>query len=139
MSWSSPTSLHHDADFVALSAVIEQPLEWDRLAAWLDGLIAAHGAEILRVKGIVRLADSARPVAIHGVQHIFHPPRELEAWPDQDRRSRMVFIACRSFHGRLAEVLSQFCREFDETEKTTPGDARAGRSPCGARELPRGE
>ena len=29
---------------------------------------------------------------IHGVQHIFHPPVELDAWPDEDRRSRLVFI-----------------------------------------------
>jgi G3E family GTPase len=35
---------------------------------------------------------SEKPVVIHGVQHVFHPPAELEAWPDEDRRSRIVFI-----------------------------------------------
>jgi G3E family GTPase len=48
---------------------------------------------MLRVKGIVALADDpSRPVAIHGVQHVFHPPHRLDAWPDADRRTRIVFI-----------------------------------------------
>ncbi len=121
------TSAHQTAEFVALTVVIDQPLQWDRLVGWLERLIADHGVDILRVKGIVRLADSSRPVAIHGVQHIFHPPRELAAWPDQDRRSRMVFIARRSFHARLAEMLAQFRRQVDGAETATPAAARADR------------
>jgi G3E family GTPase len=45
-----------------------------------------------RVKGILHLQDEALPVAIHGVHHVFHPPVQLNAWPDDDRRSRIVFI-----------------------------------------------
>ena len=33
-----------------------------------------------------------RPVVIHGVQHVFHPPQRLDAWPDDDHRTRIVFI-----------------------------------------------
>ena len=33
-----------------------------------------------------------RPLVIHGVQHLFHPPALLDAWPDADRSSRLVFI-----------------------------------------------
>jgi len=41
----------------------------------------------------VKLAETPdQPVVIHGVQHIFHPPATLPAWPDQDRRTRLVFI-----------------------------------------------
>jgi hypothetical protein len=36
--------------------------------------------------------DPARPVVIHGVQHVFHPPHRLSAWPDADHRTRIVFI-----------------------------------------------
>jgi hypothetical protein len=36
--------------------------------------------------------DVSRPLVIHGVQHVFHPPVRLDAWPDQDRRTRIVFI-----------------------------------------------
>jgi len=52
-----------------------------------------HGPNLLRVKGIVKLAEAPeQPVVIHGVQHIFHPPATLPAWPDDDRRTRLVFI-----------------------------------------------
>ena len=52
-----------------------------------------QGPNLLRVKGIVALSDDpARPLVIHGVQHVFHPPVRLAAWPDADRRTRIVFI-----------------------------------------------
>ena len=47
----------------------------------------------MRVKGILNVADAATPVAVHAVQHLVHTPRHLAAWPDADRRSRLVFIA----------------------------------------------
>jgi len=46
----------------------------------------------LRVKGILNVKGLDKPVAVHGVQHLFHPPATLPAWPDADRRSRVVFI-----------------------------------------------
>jgi G3E family GTPase len=46
----------------------------------------------LRVKGILNVLDVATPVVIHGVQHVVHPPAHLARWPDDDRRSRIVFI-----------------------------------------------
>jgi G3E family GTPase len=52
-----------------------------------------HGPNLLRVKGIVKLAEAAdQPVVIHGVQHVFHPPATLQQWPDSDHRTRLVFI-----------------------------------------------
>lgn len=45
------------------------------------------------MKGLIALSDDPdRPVVIHGVQHVFHPPHRLESWPDDDRRTRIVFI-----------------------------------------------
>jgi G3E family GTPase len=44
------------------------------------------------VKGLVNVAGERGPVVVQGVQHIFHPPATLDAWPDEDRRSRLVFI-----------------------------------------------
>ena len=55
--------------------------------------MSLRGADLLRVKGIVAVEGHARPVVIHAVQHVLHPPRELQGWPDADRRSRIVFIA----------------------------------------------
>jgi G3E family GTPase len=56
-------------------------------------LVHRHGNELLRVKGILNIAGSETPVAIHAVQHLVHPPRHLGAWPDAERRSRIVFIS----------------------------------------------
>ena len=56
-------------------------------------LRSAHGPKLLRVKGLVCLADDrARPVLLHGVQHVFHAPERLPHWPDSDQRTRLVFI-----------------------------------------------
>ncbi len=54
------------------------------------------GADLLRLKGIVNVAESPdRPAVIHGVQHVFHAPAWLKRWPSDDRRSRIVFITRR--------------------------------------------
>ena len=60
---------------------------------FLSLLRDTQGPNLLRVKGIVALGDDpGRPLVIHGVQHVFHPPVRLERWPDADRRTRIVFI-----------------------------------------------
>ena len=45
------------------------------------------------MKGVLNVAGAEGPIAIHGVQHLFHPPVELPRWPDGDRASRIVIIA----------------------------------------------
>jgi hypothetical protein len=43
------------------------------------------------MKGILNVKDTDKPVVIHGVQHVFHPPATLDAWPEgDDRKSRVV-------------------------------------------------
>jgi G3E family GTPase len=60
---------------------------------FLDLLRALHGPNLLRLKGVVKLAEHPdRPVVVHAVQHLMHPPARLEGWPDGDRTTRMVFI-----------------------------------------------
>ena len=70
----------------------EAPLPWTRFSRWLEALAALRGPDLLRVKGIVAVEGRSRPVVIHAVQHVLHPPRELPDWPDADHRSRIVFI-----------------------------------------------
>ncbi|MBK9081132.1 MAG: GTP-binding protein [Rhizobiales bacterium] len=71
----------------------ETPVAPHVFDVFLELLRGAHGPKLLRVKGLVALADDpARPLVIHGVQHVFHPVTRLERWPDGDRASRMVFI-----------------------------------------------
>ena len=56
-------------------------------------LMEFSGADLLRVKGIVNVAGMDRPIVIHGVQHVFHPPEILAQWPSADRRTKIVIIA----------------------------------------------
>jgi G3E family GTPase len=55
-------------------------------------LTALRGPDLLRVKGLVAVEGCRGPVVVHAVQHVAHRPVELTAWPDDDRRSRLVFI-----------------------------------------------
>lgn len=59
----------------------------------LGGLANERGTDLLRVKGIVEFSDRpGRPAVVQGAQHAIFPPEWLDAWPDHDRRSRLVFI-----------------------------------------------
>jgi len=83
----------HDDHIRAFCFSNAAPLTPASFDIFLDLLRHTHGPRLLRVKGIVALADDPeRPVVIHGVQHLFHPPHRLAAWPDADRRTRIVFI-----------------------------------------------
>jgi G3E family GTPase len=90
----TPDPHHRHADDIATLALsLDEPVDWTRFGVWLTMLLYRHGDQLLRVKGILNVADAATPVAVHAVQHLVHPPRHLDAWPDGDRRSRLVFIA----------------------------------------------
>ncbi len=83
----------HDARISAFCITIDEPLHWPGLAMWLEMLVASKGDHLLRVKGILNLRGEDRPVAIHVVRHLIHPPTKLSAWPTDDpRTSRLVFI-----------------------------------------------
>ncbi len=71
---------------------VEQPLDWTAFGVWLTMLINRHGDKVLRVKGILNLVGEVAPVAIHGVRYLVHNPVHMTAWPDEDRRSHIVFI-----------------------------------------------
>ena len=82
----------HDERIRAFCMTIEKPLPWNSVATWLELLATYRGEDMLRVKGILNVEESEKPVVIHGVQHLFHPPVQLDAWPSEDRQSRIVFI-----------------------------------------------
>jgi G3E family GTPase len=81
---------HHIGSFVLTT---DDAVPAGTLEMFLELLRATHGAKLLRVKGIVKLAEMPdTPVVVHGVQHVFHPTVRLERWPDDDHRTRLVFI-----------------------------------------------
>ena len=91
------------------------------LDLFLELLRKAHGPKLLRVKGIVALGDDPlAPVVIQGVQHVFHQAVRLEAWPDADHGTRVVFML-RDMEPSFVEILWQ----------TLTGVAGPGAATCG--------
>lgn len=88
---------HHDVNrhgdrIRSVCLTIDEPLSAEVFDGWLDLLVTFNGPNVLRVKGLINLVEFDGPVVVHGVQHIWHPPVFLEAWPSEDRRTRIVFI-----------------------------------------------
>jgi len=92
----------HRDDVRALVLFLDDELDWTAFGIWLTMLLQARGPDFLRVKGLLNVGD-AGPVLLNCVQHAVHPPVHLEAWPDEDRRSRLVFIG-RGFEREQLEV-----------------------------------
>jgi G3E family GTPase len=83
----------HDDHIQAFTIVTDEAIPAGTLDMFLELLRATHGPKLLRLKGIAKLAEMPdRPVVIHGVQHVLHPTAQLEHWPDDDHRTRLVFI-----------------------------------------------
>ena len=100
----------HGDDVRAFCISYDKQLDWDRFNSWIEMLITLYGSGLLRIKGILNVEGFERPLVIHGVQHVFHPPVQLEAWPDDDHRSRIVFIT----HGLEQEMFEHTLRAFNE-------------------------
>ena len=83
----------HDDGIKAFALTSDQAMGSAAFDMFMDLLRGAHGPKLLRVKGVVKIAEFPdRPVVIHGAQHVFHPTTVLDAWPDGDARTRIVFI-----------------------------------------------
>jgi G3E family GTPase len=80
----------HGIDSFAL--FFDRPLPWAVFEQAMAVLTGLRGADLLRVKGLVAVEGCRGPVVVHVVQHVAHRPVELLDWPDDDRRSRLVFI-----------------------------------------------
>ncbi len=83
----------HDPNIRSFCLVREKPVALDTLRLFLEGLTRESGPDLLRVKGIINVAEQPeRPAVIQGAQQIFHSLEWLPAWPGDDRRTRIVFI-----------------------------------------------
>jgi G3E family GTPase len=86
-------STHGDEHIRSHCFTIDIPVRWDAFSHWLELMAAMRGEQMLRVKGLVAIAEQPdRPMVVHGVQSVFHPPKQLDAWPSADRRTRLIFI-----------------------------------------------
>jgi G3E family GTPase len=100
--------------------VVSFVLEWRERLAWpvfaraMETLIALRGADLLRVKGILNVTGCRGPVVVQYVQHLAHPPVELQSWAqtqpdsrsDQSRKSRVVFITRRVAEAQVRNLFA---------------------------------
>ena len=108
----------HSENIRAFSMMSENPVNMIAFSFFRDMITAALGANLLRMKGIINIEGEERPAVIHGVQHIFHPVQWLETWPDNDRRTKLVFIT----QNIKKEQIEDFFRPLMglDTEKKLP-------------------
>ena len=82
----------HDEKVKSFCLRFAEPMTWNSFSQTMEVLSALRGSDMLRVKGLVNVADHKGPMVIQGVQHLFHPPVELNEWPSADHSTRIVFI-----------------------------------------------
>jgi G3E family GTPase len=83
----------HDERIRAFTLRAHEPVRQATFDLFWQLLSATHGPKLLRLKGLVDIAGTpGRPLLIHAVQSVLHPPVQLETWPDADHGSRLVMI-----------------------------------------------
>lgn len=111
----------HDDHIGSFVIATDQAIPAGTLEMFLELLRANYGAQLLRLKGIVKLAEMPdTPVVVHGVHHVFHPPVRLERWPDDDHRTRLVFIT--------RDLPERTVRDLFDAFMGVPGVDRADRA-----------
>jgi G3E family GTPase len=98
----------HDDHIRAFCLVYDEPFAWNKIAPALDMMVQTHGLNILRMKGILNVTEVDVPVVVHAVQHLFHPPAKLDAWPSEDRRSKLVIIAKDLEREQIERILNSY-------------------------------
>lgn len=86
----------------------DRPIDWTAFAVWLSAFVHRYADQVLRIKGLLDVPGQAGPLALHAVRDHIHTPEHLEAWPDENRKSRIVFIVQDIDVGALRRSLLDF-------------------------------
>jgi G3E family GTPase len=114
----------HDAEIRAFCFTWDKPITKMRLQFFTQLLSMMRGPDLLRVKGLVNVADRpGTPAVIHGVQHVFHPLTWLSAWPDADRRTRIVFIVRDIAPKQIEELMASLTDDDPAAPETADATA----------------
>src|SRR6201999_3444863 len=73
----------HDAGITSVAISRQGDVDGVALNAWLNRLVQERGVDLLRFKGIVRLADEPRRFVFHGV-HMTFDGAPGRPWPRGD-------------------------------------------------------
>ncbi len=115
----------HDKHIRSFSLVSDAAIPAASFELFLELVRAMHGPNLLRFKGVVKLAETPdAPLVVHGVQHILHPPTRLPGWPDGDHRTRMVFITRDIEERAIRELFAAFLNQAapDRPDRTALAD-----------------
>jgi G3E family GTPase len=112
---------HHGAgahgDIRSFSVIRDEKVTFAGLEVWMGMLGEVRGPDLLRIKGIVNVGG--RPIVVQAVQHMFHPLHELPEWPDDDRRSRLVFITRNVAREQIERTLDALSLDISPRTKAT--------------------
>jgi G3E family GTPase len=109
---------HHDGDIESFAFVRDEPTTRYALQLLLNALEQNLGSNLLRVKGLINVADEPlRPAVIQGAQHLLHNISWLPRWPDADRRTRIVFITQHIPRASLEEMIGLLDRVATRTAR----------------------
>lgn len=100
---------HGPAGIGSVTLRADRPLDEAALVGWLSGHLARHGADVLRLKGILDVAGEGRRLVLQGVHMILEGDYGAP-WPPGPRESRLVLIGrgldapalTRAFHACIA-------------------------------------
>ena len=70
----------------------DQSIAWSSLQSWLESVLSLRGDDVLRLKGLVRVAGVDRLVVLQGVHHVLHPPVFLDQRAADAGGTRIVLI-----------------------------------------------
>ncbi len=101
-------------------------LSWDHVRSCVADLVERHGDRLLRLKGLLHVEGHEGPVAIDGVQHLFHRPRMMEVWPSGMTSAVLVGIA----EGTSAGELDGWLRTVLPVQASTRSPSRSSSSAC---------
>ena len=117
-----PRGGHQVGGIDTFTLIRTEPVPGAALALFVETLANHLGARLLRVKGLVGLAESpSTPAVLHGAQHVFHPVDFLARWPDNDTRTRLVFIGEGIEREWVERLLEGFIWEVDNAARRLQG------------------
>lgn len=112
----------HDDRIASFCLTIDQPTPWEDFADWMEALLRLRGEDILRVKGVVWTTQIDHPVAIHGVQHVFHPPVRVQTWPAGRPLTQIVFITRDLSRKSVEGMYLAYMDSLRQAPNTAPGN-----------------
>lgn len=117
----------HDDHIQAYCITRDKPISVLAVNMLMQILFEHRGEDLLRVKGILNITEHlGRPAVIHAVQHLMHPVAWLEEWPDEDERSRIVFITRDISRDWIEALIDGLDEEAEEVKAKQAAEAADG-------------